>query len=131
MSPAGERRKHGERGAIRFTPLLRAIAVASACLVGGSCARPALERSSESDAAPATQGAARDIEVGFEVGPCYGPCAVYKVVLKGDGTLDYEGKAFVARLGTDRRAYRRWPTSGRASAADFDVAGFLTDCRGA
>lgn len=38
-------------------------------------------------------------EIALERTPCFGACPVYKVTLKPDGTVIYEGKRFVEKLG--------------------------------
>jgi hypothetical protein len=48
---------------------------------------------------PALDAAPEDTEIGFDQRGCYGPCAVYSVTFRGDGTLEYEGKAYVAAKG--------------------------------
>ena len=39
-------------------------------------------------------------EVTLERTPCFGYCPSYKVTLKSDGTIIYEGKKFVQMMGT-------------------------------
>jgi len=38
-------------------------------------------------------------EIALERTPCFGACPVYKVTLKPDGTVIYEGKRFVDKIG--------------------------------
>src|SRR6478609_2095428 len=38
-------------------------------------------------------------EVGIERTPCYGPCPVYTVIIKSDGTFRYKGEENVQRKG--------------------------------
>jgi hypothetical protein len=47
---------------------------------------------------------------------------VYSVILRGDGVLDYEGKAFVASAG--HRTAHVLPGDVVRLAAEFDAAGF-------
>jgi hypothetical protein len=39
-------------------------------------------------------------EIGIERTPCFGSCRVYTCVVSNDGTLRYQGKAHVEKLGT-------------------------------
>jgi hypothetical protein len=39
-------------------------------------------------------------EIGLERTQCYGRCPAYSVVLKSDGTVKYDGEAFVDHIGT-------------------------------
>lgn len=40
------------------------------------------------------------VEISMERTMCYGPCPVYKVTFRSDGTAIYEGEAHVEKLGT-------------------------------
>lgn len=55
-------------------------------------------------AASAQRAAARDkeqiTEVTLERTACFGSCPIYKVTLRSDGTVIYEGKRFVSMMGT-------------------------------
>lgn len=50
--------------------------------------------------APVSVGSDRDGSlVTLERTPCYGECPVYQVSVAGDGTVEFAGKRFVAKLG--------------------------------
>jgi hypothetical protein len=46
------------------------------------------------------QAASDETIITLERTRCYGPCPVYKVTLKGDGTVTFEGKMIVKSVGT-------------------------------
>lgn len=61
------------------------------------------QKKSSKDASQKGQDEAWQItEVSLERGACFGPCPIYKITIKRDGTAIYEGKRFVERLGMYR-----------------------------
>ena len=64
---------------------------------------PALTATAQTSSSP---DADQITEVTLERTGCFGTCPIYKVTLKRDGTLIYEGKRFVQMMGTYKgRAY--------------------------
>ncbi|MEX2154967.1 MAG: DUF6438 domain-containing protein [Gemmatimonadaceae bacterium] len=80
----------------------RAIDSSAAAAPAPSAAPPAaVQQPSEPPAtsAPSPARASTLAEITLERGPCLGMCPVYKVVLKGDGTVVFEGKQGVDSVG--------------------------------
>jgi len=61
--------------------------------------------------------------VRLERSECYGTCPAYSVEIHGDGSIDYEGNAYVANKGRQRAQIA--PDALVALAARFDKAGFF------
>jgi hypothetical protein len=113
--PGAESRavKIGPRGVL--AAWARRIAAASGVLFATACSRPP-------PPPPPSDAALEDTEIRFDVGGCYGTCAVYAVTLRGDGAVDYEGKAFVAVKG--HRAARVAPSAIAELVRHFDAVNF-------
>lgn len=69
-----------------------------------SCPRPASRVTAPPDTSAASSGAtpgegtsgdSQDGVITIEVGPCYGPCAVYSLTFRATGDVEYEGNAYV------------------------------------
>jgi len=60
-------------------------------------------------AAPVGQNAKGD-QITLERGPCFGSCPMYKLTIKSDGTVTFEGKRFTKTIGT---------ADGKISQSDF------------
>lgn len=71
---------------------------------------------------PPSDAALEDTAIRFDQGACYGTCPVYAVTLRGDGALDYEGKAFVAVRG--HRSARVAPNAIADLVRHFDAVNF-------
>ena len=41
-----------------------------------------------------------DLEISMERGPCFGTCPIYTLIIHANGTVNYEGEAFVQIEGT-------------------------------
>jgi Domain of unknown function (DUF6438) len=54
---------------------------------------------------------------------CYGTCPAYSVEIHGDGSVEYEGKAYVGKKGKQRAQIA--PAALVALAARFEKAGFF------
>ena len=62
-------------------------------------------------------------EVTLERTACYGSCPIYKIVVKGDGTVTYDGERFVKLTG--HHAGTLPPERLAELAAAFDKAGYF------
>jgi len=78
--------------------------------------------------------------ISFETGPCFGACPVYKVVVRSDGSGEFEGRRFTAVTGTrtftvspgQYRAFARQlvplrPASGKVSYSGDSCRSMATD----
>jgi membrane dipeptidase len=63
------------------------------------------------------------LEITLERTACFGMCPVYKVTLRGDGTVVYEGREFVRLMGT--RTWTVDPAAVAALAAEMQQAGYF------
>jgi hypothetical protein len=73
-------------------------------------------------AADATQP--ENITISLERTSCFGPCPIYKVTLRGDGSVTYVGEAKVRVKGTKSRKID--PEAVRDLAREMERAGFFT-----
>jgi membrane dipeptidase len=71
----------------------------------------------------ATTPAAGPIEITIERTACFGVCPDYKVSIKGDGTVTYEGHQFVRVTGT--RTWKIDPAAVAALASEMQQAGYF------
>jgi membrane dipeptidase len=62
-------------------------------------------------------------EITLERTPCFGVCPDYKVTIRGDGTVAYEGRQFVRVTGT--RTWKIDPAAVAALAAEMQQAGYF------
>lgn len=78
--------------------------------------------------------------ISFETGPCFGACPVYKVIVRSDGSAEFEGRRFTAVTGTrtftvspsQYRAFARQlaplrPASGKVSYSGDSCRSMATD----
>jgi hypothetical protein len=102
------------------------MAAACALFTLATCARPApTQPSMPSDAGQ------EGVEIQVDLGPCFGTCAVYSVTVRGDGAVDYDGKAFVAALGHRTAHVSRTAVSELVSSFDassFERMSWQTNC---
>ena len=71
----------------------------------------------------AAQTASGPIEITIERSACYGMCPSYKVALREDGTVTYEGRDFVRVKGT--RTWKIDPGAVAALASEMQQAGYF------
>jgi hypothetical protein len=79
----------------------------------------------------ATSKAAPDTEIHIEEGACFGTCPVYGATLRGDGSIDYEGKAFVGVTGHRSAHVSPGAVAGlvrRFDEVHFDRLSWRKDC---
>jgi membrane dipeptidase len=69
------------------------------------------------------QPAAAPIEITIERSACFGMCPDYKVTIRGDGTVTYEGHQFVRVSGT--HTWKIDPAAVAALAAEMQQAGYF------
>lgn len=72
---------------------------------------------------PAAKTASGPIEITIERSACYGTCPSYKVALREDGTVTYEGRDFVRVKGT--RTWKIDPGAVAALASEMQQAGYF------
>jgi hypothetical protein len=63
------------------------------------------------------------IEISIERTPCFGMCPDYKVTLRQDGTVTYNGRQYVRVTG--EHTWQVDPAAVRALAAEMDQAGYF------
>jgi hypothetical protein len=70
---------------------------------------------------PSTRG--KPVVISLERTACFGRCPIYRVEIRGDGLVTYQGERFVAVTG--RRTRRISPAAVRRLMAQFQAANFF------
>jgi hypothetical protein len=66
---------------------------------------------------------AEPIEITIERTPCFGMCPEYRVTMKADGTVTYDGRQYVRVTG--ERTWKIDPAAVRALAREMEAAGYF------
>jgi hypothetical protein len=112
---------------VKLNFVLPMVALALPC----SCPRPASRVTAPPDtsttpaaASPAerSSGDSQDGVITIDVGPCYGPCAVYSLTFRATGDVEYEGSAYVGAHGHQRTRIN--PEQFSSLIKMFDAAQF-------
>lgn len=117
-----------------------ALAVVTVALVASGCGKVSVATESQPPAATVAEGGAtreatplgkdrsqaadtKGTVVRLERTECYGTCPAYSVEIRGDGSVEYVGKAYVGKRG--RQGTQIAPAALVALAARFEKASFF------
>jgi hypothetical protein len=81
------------------------------------------ERGPSTMLGPQQRSASGPVEITLERTVCFGTCPAYKVTIRGDGTVTYEGRQFVRVTGT--QTWKIDPATVAALAAEMQQTGYF------